>query len=196
MELAARLLRLAGVNAEVKREGDRGVWYVEATTDRLAAGREELRRVLADIVKAARGNGWIGEGTADRWLEKLEGGITLREGWPRYGVWLTNSGALEVRYRSTNPGNIEREAKRLRAMGLEEGRHFTVKTPEDGKAGYVSILKDGLMRAAWLSAYGSGGQQKLAAEFVGYILERAGEEGDDVYKKAEEIVEEGKARAP
>jgi len=113
-ELAARLLRLAGVDAEVKKVGDRGVWRVEAATDMLAAGREELRRAIADIVKAARGNGWINEETADRWLEKLRSGITLREGWPKYHVGL-NEGALEVRYMSTNPEGIEREAKRLRA---------------------------------------------------------------------------------
>jgi len=50
------------------------------------------------------------------------------------------------------------------------------------------------MRAAWLSVHGEGDQQKLAADFVDYILQRAGEEGDAVYKKAEEIVEEGRAR--
>jgi hypothetical protein len=54
-ELAARLLRLVGVSAEVKRkEGSREVWRVIATTDMLAAGREELRKALAEIVKAAR----------------------------------------------------------------------------------------------------------------------------------------------
>jgi hypothetical protein len=57
-ELAARLLRLAGVNAEVKkREGKRDVWYIVATTDKLAAGREELRKALAEIVETARDNG-------------------------------------------------------------------------------------------------------------------------------------------
>jgi len=169
------------------------VWYVEAATDMLAAGREELRRAIADIVKAARGNGWIGEGTADRWLEKLEGGITLREGWPRYGVWLTNSGALVVRYASTNPEGIEREAQRFGAMGLVEGRHFAVRMPEGSREGYVSILREGLERAAWLSVHGSGDQQELAADFVSYILQRAKEEGREVYKKALEIVEGGKA---
>jgi hypothetical protein len=44
------------------------------------------------------------------------------------------------------------------------------------------------------SVYGSGRQRELAAEFVRYILQRAWEEGDDIYEKAEEIVEEGKAR--
>ena len=51
--------------------------------------------------------------------------------------------------------------------------------------------------AAWLSVYGSGEQQRLAAAFVELILQRAegaGAEPCAVYEKAEEIVEEGKAR--
>jgi hypothetical protein len=56
-ELAARLLRLVGVSAEVKRkEGNREVWRVIATTDMLAAGRKELRDALAEIVKKAHEN--------------------------------------------------------------------------------------------------------------------------------------------
>jgi hypothetical protein len=55
VEHAARLLRLAGVTAEVRKEGGRDVWYVRATTDKLAAGREELRKALANIVRDARG---------------------------------------------------------------------------------------------------------------------------------------------
>jgi hypothetical protein len=33
-------------------------------------------------------------------------------------------------------------------MGLMEGRHFTVKMPEDGGKGYVSILREVLACAA------------------------------------------------
>jgi hypothetical protein len=58
----------------------------------------------------------------------------------------------------------------------------------------VSILKDGLMRAAWLSIHGSGDRRKLAAEFVEYILQRAREEGGAVYEKAEEVMERGRTR--
>jgi Fe2+ transport system protein FeoA len=61
---------------------------------------------------------------------------------------LSGSGTLDVRYRSTNPDNIKQEAQRLRAMGLEEGVYFTVKMPEGGEKGYVSILKEGLAYAA------------------------------------------------
>jgi hypothetical protein len=51
-----------------------------------------------------------------------------------------------------------------------------------------------LAYAAWLSVHGSGRQRELAAEFVEYILQRAWEAGKEVYEKAREIVEEGKAR--
>ncbi|MFP3349549.1 MAG: PaRep2b protein [Thermoproteus sp.] len=191
-ELAARLLKLAGVGAEVKKEGGEDVWRVWATTDRLAAGRKELRDALADIVRKAAEKGWVNRETADRWLEKLRGGITLREGWPRYEVGLTGGGALEVRYTSTSPKGIEREVQRLKAMGLVEGVHFTVKIPEGGREGYVSILREGLERAAWLSVHGSEGQRELAADFVEYILQRAREEGREVHEKALEVVRRGR----
>jgi len=190
VELAARLLRLAGVTADVKKEGGRDVWYVEATTDMLAAGREELRKALAEFVRTAVKN----EKKAEHWLEKLERGLTLREGWPKYNVQLTE-GALVVRYRSTDPDCIEQEARRLRDMGLEEGKHYTVKKPEGRGAGYLYILREGLAHAAWLSVRGEGEQQRLAAEFVEYILQRAKEAGDDVHEKAKEIVKRGKERA-
>ncbi|MFP3213390.1 MAG: PaRep2b protein, partial [Thermoproteus sp.] len=190
-ELAARLLKLAGVSAEVKKVGDRGVWRVEATTDRLAAGRKELRDAIAGIVRKAAEGSWVNRETADRWLEKLEGGLTLREGWPKYEVGLTE-GALVVRYASTNPGNIEREVLRLEAMGLVEGRHFAVRMPEGGKAGYVRVLREGLERAAWLSVHGEGDRQRLAAEFVDLILERARKKGGAVHEKALEVVDRGR----
>jgi len=74
-------------------------------------------------------------------------------------------------------------------------RDFTVKMPEGEKAGYVSIHKEGLAHAAWLSVYGKDEQQRrLAADFVEYILQRAVKAGDDVYEKATKIIEEGKTR--
>jgi hypothetical protein len=193
VELAARLLRLAGVTAEVKREGVGDEWYVRATTDKLVAGREELRKALAEIVREAAARGWIDAGKAERWLEKLESGRVLREGWPKYEVRLTD-GALVVKFSSTNPDSIARETQRLRDMGLEEGKHFTVKMPEGGREGYVYIRRKGLERAAWLSVRGSGRQRELAADFVEYILQRAKEEGEEVYEKAGKIIEEGRAR--
>jgi hypothetical protein len=193
VELAARLLRLAGVTAEVKREGVGDEWYVRATTDKLAAGRKELRDALANIVREAIARGWIDAGKAERWLEKLERGRVLREGWPKYEVRLAD-GALVVKFNSTNPDNIVRETQRLREMGLIEGKHFTVKMPEEGRYGYVYIRREGLERAAWLSVHGEGEQRRLAADFVEYILQRAKEEGGEVYEKASRIIEEGRAR--
>jgi hypothetical protein len=195
VEFASRLLRLAGISAEVKKEevGGKDVWYVHAYTDMLAAGHEELRKALAEIVEKARDKSWVKAGKAERWLEKLEKGRVLKEDWPKYYVGLARSGALVVRYMSTNLSNIEREAQRLREIGLEGGKHFTVKMPEEGRYGYVLIRREGLAYAAWLSIYGSGRQRELAAEFVEYILQRAWEAGKEVYEKAKEIIEEGKA---
>jgi hypothetical protein len=118
----------------------------------------------------------------------------LKEGWPKYKVGLTHSGALVVIYRSTNPDSIKQETQRFREMGLVEGVHFTVKMPEGGEKGYVSILKEGLAYAARLSEHGSGRQRELAADFVEYILQRAKEEGEEVYEKAREVIDEGRAR--
>jgi hypothetical protein len=126
-ELVARLLRLAGVTAEARREGGRDIWYVKVTTNRLAAGREELRKALAEIVETARKS--VGEEKAKRWLKKLESGVALKEGWPKYFVTLVKS-ALEVSFFSTSPDSIEHEKQRLENMGLEEGKHFTVKMSE------------------------------------------------------------------
>jgi len=159
----------------------------------LRPGREELRDALANIVRETIARGWIDANKAEGWLEELKRGLVLKEGWPRYEVGL-NKGALVVRFSSPNPDSIEREAQRLRDMGLEEVRHFVTKMPESGKKGYVSILKEGLAYAAWLSVHGEGERQVLAANFVNYILRRAEEAGEEVYEKAREIVEEGKAR--
>jgi hypothetical protein len=195
VELAARLLRRAGVVAEVEKEGNRDVWYVRATTDKLAAGHEKLRKALAEIVRRAVENDWVDAGKAGRWLKKLEKGLTLKEGWPKYFVRLVK-GALEVSFISTSPDSIEREKQRLEKRGLKRGVHFSVEMPEGGKAGYVYIRREGLAHAAWLSVYGKDkDQRKLAAEFIEYILQRAEEAGENVRKKAEEIVEGGKARA-
>jgi hypothetical protein len=84
------------------------VWYVIATTDMLAAGREELRKALAEFVIKAVENGWVDAGKAERWLEEPERGRVLMEGWPKYRVQITRSGALDIRYRSANPDSIVR----------------------------------------------------------------------------------------
>ncbi len=52
-------------------------------------------------------------GKAVGWLEKLERGRVLMEGWPKYEVGLTSSGTLEVRFGSTSPDSIERGRRGL-----------------------------------------------------------------------------------
>jgi hypothetical protein len=156
VELAALLLRHAGVSAEVKKEGGRDVWYIEVTTDKLAAGRVELRNALAEVVRGALARGWVDANKAERWLEELEKGRVLKEGWQEYEVGLSSSGALVVSFGSTNSDSIKQEAQRFREMGLEEGRHFSMKMPEEGREGYVYIRREGLAYAAWLSEHGSG----------------------------------------
>ena len=144
VEHAARLLKLAGVSAEVKKREGRDVWYIKAATDMLAAGREELRNVLAKVVRKAIARGWVDAGKAEGWLEELKRGRVLKEGWPKYEMGLSGSGALVVRFNSTDPVSIVQEAHRLREMGLVEGVHFSVKMPEGGKRGSVRILREGL----------------------------------------------------
>jgi hypothetical protein len=158
----------------------------------LAAGRKELRDALAEIVKKAVENSLVKADKAERWLEKLESGRMRKEEWPNE-VRLVR-GVPEVRFRSTNRNSIEQMVQRLRNMGLEEGRHFTVETPEEGRKGCILILRKGLERAAWLSVHGEGEQQRLAADFVEHILKMAKDKGDDVRKKAEEIVMKGMER--
>jgi hypothetical protein len=191
VELAARLLKRAGVGAEVKRKiGDGDEWYVKAATDKLAAGHEELRKAIAEIVRKTVKDGWVDADKAERWLEKLEKGLTLKEGWPKYLVRLIE-GALVVRFSSPNRKSIEQEAQRLEKMGLKRGVHFTVKVPKGGEKGYVS---KGLAYAAWLSVRGKDEEQRrLAADFMELILKRAEKAGKKVHKKAKEIVDEGKS---
>jgi hypothetical protein len=89
-----------------------------------------------------------------------------------YSVGLKHNGALMIRFVSTNNDSMEREAERRRTMGLEEGRHFTVRAPQRGN-GYVYIRREGLAYVVWLSVHGSGEQRGLAAEFLENILQKA-----------------------
>jgi Fe2+ transport system protein FeoA len=170
-----------------------------AYTDRLAAGHEKLRKALAEIVRKAMEDNKVNKNTAERWLEKLEEGRVLMEGWPKYSVVLAK-GALMVRFSSTNPDSIKQEVQRLEEMGLTRGDHFTVKMPDGGKLGYVDILTEGLAYAAWLSVNSEGKQQELVANFVELILQRAkeacrGAEQCPVYEKAKEIIDWGRSRS-
>ena len=190
VELAARLLRLAGVSAEVGEVGGGGVWQVRAATDVLAAGRKELREALAEIIKTARDNGWVDEEKARRWLEKLEKGMAAWEG-KKFMVRLVE-GALVVRFSSTSRESLEEVAREFKAMGLEEGVHFTVRW--GGGRGRVYLLAEGVRRLAWVSEHGVEGQRRRAAEFLKFLEEKARAKGGEVLRKLETLVEEGRSR--
>jgi len=189
-ELAARLLRLADVSAEIKKASGEGKWRVKATTDMLAAGREELRKALAEIVRKAVENGWVDEEKARRWLEKLEGGVVAWEG-KKFEVDLARD-ALHVRYRSITRESVEEVAREFKAMGLEEGVHFTVRWSEG--LGRVSLLAEGVRRLKWVSIHGEEGQRQRAAEFLKFLEAKARAKGGEVLRKLEALVEEGRSR--
>jgi hypothetical protein len=116
-ELAAILLRHAGVSAEVKKKEGKNVWYVKVSTDKLAAGREKLRKALAEIVKAAVKDDLVEAGKAERWLKKLEKGRVLMEGWPKYKVRLVKS-ALEISFGSPTSTAYSKRRNDLGRWGL------------------------------------------------------------------------------
>jgi hypothetical protein len=190
VELAARLLRHAGVNAEVEKVGSEDVWRVRATTDRLAAGRKELRDAVRKVVEEALKNGRVDEKMARRWLEKLEKGMAVWEG-KKFEMRLVE-GALVVSFRSTSRESLEEVAREFKAMGLEEGVHFSVRW--SGGRGRVSLLAEGVRRLKWVSEHGEGEQRRRAAEFLKFLEERAKAKGAEVLRKLEALVEEGRSR--
>ncbi len=190
-ELAALLLRHAGVSAEVKKKKDRNVWQVWATTDMLAAGREELRDAVRKVVEEALGKGWVDEEKARRWLEKLEGGVATWEGKKKFKTRLVK-GALEVSFSSADRESLEEVAREFKAMGLVEGIHFTVRW--SGGRGSVYLLAEGVRRLAWLSIHGEGEQRLKATKFLKFLEAKARAKGGEVLRKLETLLEEGRSR--
>ncbi|MFZ8839295.1 MAG: PaRep2b protein [Pyrobaculum sp.] len=190
VELAARLLKRAGVNAEVKKVGSEDVWQVRTTTDKLAAGREELRKALAEIVKTARDNDWVDEKKAEHWLEKLEKGMAAWEE-KKFMVRLVE-GALVVRFSSTSRESLEEATEEFKAMGLVEGVHFTVRW--GGRRGRVYLPAEGVRRLAWVSIHGEEEQKQRAEGFLKFLEARAGAKGGKVLRKLEALLEEGRGR--
>jgi hypothetical protein len=94
---------------------DRNVWQVWATTDMLAAGREELRDAVRKVVEETLEEGWVDEENARRWLEKLEGGVATWEG-KKFKTRLVK-GALEVSFSSADRESLEDVADAFKANG-------------------------------------------------------------------------------
>jgi hypothetical protein len=139
------------------------------------------RKALAEIVREAVEDGWADVGKAERWLDELERGRAAREGWLKHNVELKDGG-----YHAIKP--VEREIQQLKAMGLEEGRHFSAEMPEGDKEDNA-ILEEILKRDA-------GGRRKLAAELAEHILQRARERGEAIHEKVLEVMEAGREEAP
>jgi hypothetical protein len=79
-----------------------------------------------------------------------------------------------------------------KAMGLKEGVHFTVRW--GGERGRVYLLAEGVRRLAWVSEHGEGEQRWRAAEFLKFLEEKARAKGEEVLRKLEALLEEGRGR--
>jgi len=191
VELGVRLLRLVGVETEVKKSKD--VWYVRIFTDQLAEGDEELRRGLIKAVEEALRRGWVDEQRARRWIEKFERGISTWEGY-KFSLKLTESGALEVSFKSTQRENIERLKHKLETLGLRGGEHFTVTWLEGGRLGYLYITREGIKEVAHIARSGPEPQRLRAASLIEHLRKRAETKGDNVLQRLEELVREGESR--
>jgi uncharacterized protein YkuJ len=101
-------------------------------------------------------------------------------------------GALVVSFRSTSRESLGEVAGEFKAMGLVEGVHFTVRW--SGGKGRVSLLAEGVRRLAWVSVHGEEGQRRRAAEFLKFLEARASAKGDEVLRRLEALVEEGRGR--
>jgi hypothetical protein len=156
----------------------------------LAAGRVELRNAITEIVRKAVENGWVDEKKAEGWLEKLEGGVVAWKG-KKFEVRLVE-GALVVSFSSTNRESVEDVVREFKAMGLEEGVHFAVRW--SGGRGRVSLLAEGVRRLAWVSIHGEEGQRQRAAEFLKFLEAKARAKGEEVLRKLEALLEEGRSR--
>ncbi len=194
LELAARLLKLAGVK-KVEISGGR----IQLHADALASANEELRRELLKTIaqieeKIKSGGAEDAEKWRERiehWRRKLEASVAISEEFPKYSV--RPSGIF---FESTNPDSIRREAERLMRLGLREGVHFTVKMPSGGEEGYIYVTAsmrepiDGVKELARLSVHAEDPQiRDEARRFLEHLLARA---IGEMREKLERLIEEGR----
>ncbi len=194
----AHVLRLLGVKTEPKKVSDRDVWHIKATTDALAS-KEVLpafREKLARAVEEAAQKGWIKAEAAERWAKKLRAGVTSAEDKPKFGIWITNRGGLNIVYRTTSDEKLAQYAEQLKSLGLKKGVHFTKEEPNGNKEGRLAITVEGVVKLAELAYHAEDEATRLkAAEWVRHLLARAEESsGNAARRMLEELVREGAAR--
>jgi hypothetical protein len=102
------------------------------------------------------------------------------------------SGTLVVSFSSTSRESLDEVAGEFKAMGLVEGVHFTVKW--SGGRGRVYLLAEGVRRLKWVSERGEEGQRQRAAEFLKFLEAKARAKGEEVLRKLEALLEEGRSR--
>jgi len=198
----AHVLKLLGVKAEPKavedRSGGRHVWRIYATTDALAskAVLPLFREALARAVEEAAEKGWVEAEKAKRWAEKLKAGVTIAEDKPKFVIRITSKGALDIVYWTTSAERLAQYAEELKGLGLEEGVHFTTKTPKNGKQGTLYITAEGVVKLAELASHAESEEiRQKASEWLNHLLARAEESGgEEARRRVEELVEEGSAR--
>ncbi len=60
--------------------------------------------------------------------------------------------------------------------------------------GRVPLLAEGVRRLAWVSIHGEEGQRQRAAEFLKFLEAKARAKSEEVFRKLEVLLEEGRSR--
>jgi len=147
-------------------------------------------------VEEAAEKGWVEVDTAKRWAEKLREGVTTAEDKPKFEIRINNKGGLDIEYKTASAENLDQHAGQLKSLGMEEGVHFTTKTPKNGKLGALRITAEGVVKLAELSHHAEDAEtRQKASEWVNHLLARAGESGgEEAKRRLEKLIEEGAAR--
>ncbi|WP_237179442.1 PaRep2b protein [Pyrobaculum ferrireducens] len=189
------LLRAVGVRAEVKKECSRDVWYIDVSTNALAADsvHEEVRKAVVEFLKQCREAEALEEDAYRYLAGKFERGMP-EWGEIRFSVKLTKDGTVVVQYRPSDPQSFNKAVNFLRELGMRdscEGEwcfvHFTAREPEGGRPGHVYITADGLKYIGWLASRGDERAQWLKET----LLKEAERKGVEVRERLEQYFREG-----
>jgi hypothetical protein len=193
------LLRAVGVRAEVKKEGGRDVWYIDVSTNALAADsvHEAVRKAVAEFLRQCREAGVLADDTYRRLAAKFERGVP-EWGDIKFSVWLTKDGSVVVEYQPRDPQSFRKAVELLRGLGMRdrcEGDwcmiHFTAREPEGSEKGIVYITADGLRYTGWLALHGEGEAREKARWLRDMLLKEAESKGEGVRDRLMQYFREG-----